>query len=152
MARREPAATGFGRRYGVLLVTGLFAVATACVDGAEAPGAGTGGGAENVAPATRTAPQSAALNSDPKQLFGMDDAGLTRLLGAPVFQRHDAPAQLWQYRHKSCVLDLYLYRESGNPGRGLRVQHYDARSSSGGEISARDCLAALLKSRLSGKI
>ena len=155
MARREPAATGFGRRYGVLLVTGLFAVATACVDGAEAPEAGTGGRAENVsvapAPATRNAPQSAALNSDPKQLFGMDDAGLTNLLGAPVFQRHDAPAELWQYRHKSCVLDLYLYRESGDSGHGLRVQHYDVRSPSGGEISARDCLAALLKSRLSGK-
>ena len=153
MAPPEPAATGFGHRCGVLLVTGLFAIATACVDGAGAPEAGTGGGAGNVsvAPAPRDAPQTAALNSDPKQLFGMDDAGLTNLLGAPVFQRHDAPAELWQYRHKSCVLDLYLYRESGDPGRGLRVQHYDVRSPSGGETSARDCLAALLKSRLSGK-
>ena len=150
MARPEPAATGSGRRWGVLLVLGLFAITTACVDGAEAPEAGTSGSA-GVAPATRKAPQTAAVNSDPKQLFGMDDAGLTNLLGAPVFQRHDAPAELWQYRHKSCVLDLYLYRESGDPGGGLRVQHYDVRSTSGGGFPARDCLAALLKSRLAGK-
>ncbi len=156
MAPTDPAASAFRHWFRVLFLASLFAAATSCVDGSGAPGADTGGDAANVgaAPvsdAAKSAPAAVALNSDPKQLFGMGHAGLADLLGAPVFQRQDAPAELWQYRHKSCVLDLYLYSDSGGSGGGSKVQHYDARSPTGSKFSARECLAALLKSRSPGK-
>ena len=96
-------------------------------------------------------PSPPAPDSNPKRLVGMGHAGLIDLLGTPAFLRNDAPAQLWRYRHETCVLNLYLYSERGKPGVGFRVRHYDVRGRSSAGISARDCFAALLKSRLAAK-
>jgi hypothetical protein len=57
------------------------------------------------------------------QLSGMSASGVTDLLGKPQFQRNETSAQLWQYRGKSCVLHLFLYRA----GAALRVRHAEAR-------------------------
>ncbi len=42
-------------------------------------------------------------------LTQMSDRSLTQRLGAPDFTRPDAPAEIWQYRSASCVLDVFLY-------------------------------------------
>lgn len=56
-------------------------------------------------------------------LTQMSDRQLTQRLGAPDFTRHDAPAEIWQYRSASCVLDVFLYPEDG----GLKVVHATTR-------------------------
>ncbi len=56
-------------------------------------------------------------------LTQMSDSQLTQRLGAPDFTRHDAPAEIWQYRSASCVLDVFLYPEDG----GLKVVHATTR-------------------------
>lgn len=56
-------------------------------------------------------------------LTRMSDRQLTQRLGAPDFTRHDAPAEIWQYRSASCVLDVFLYPEDG----GLKVVHATTR-------------------------
>lgn len=46
-------------------------------------------------------------------LTGMGSAELVALLGEPDFRRREPPAELWQYRSADCVLDVFLYSESG---------------------------------------
>jgi hypothetical protein len=99
---------------------------------------------ERGAPTTTLAP----VDDDPEKLRGMDPARLTGLLGRPAFLRRDAPAELWQYRHQSCVLDLFLYpgTEPGG-GSGLSVRHFEARSRNRSPTSPRACLGELLRLR-----
>jgi len=61
--------------------------------------------------------------SEIASLTQMSDSQLTQRLGAPDFTRHDDPAQIWQYRSASCVLDVFLYPEDG----GLKVVHATTR-------------------------
>lgn len=56
-------------------------------------------------------------------LTRMSDRQLTQRLGTPDFTRHDDPAEIWQYRSASCVLDVFLYPEDG----GLKVAHATTR-------------------------
>ncbi len=50
-------------------------------------------------------------------------------LGPPDFTRRDAPAELWQYRGATCVLDLFLYPEAGM----MTVSHAQTRARHGTE-------------------
>ncbi len=148
----------FRRAVHTAAMAGIAALATACVGdpGTESDGAAdevTNRAISTVAATPKAVKQSPApvVNSDPQQLVGLDPAGLTGLLGTPAFLRSDAPAELWQYHHKSCVLDLYLYADQGKPAPESRVRHFEARGRSGEKkISPRDCLAKLLRTRLPG--
>lgn len=46
-------------------------------------------------------------------LTGMGPAELVALLGEPDFRRREPPAELWQYRSADCVLDVFLYGDTG---------------------------------------
>ncbi len=92
-----------------------------------------------------------AIDSDPRRLLGLDRARLTALLGAPEFRRSDAPAELWRYRARHCMLDLFLYTREGETAGPLTVRHYKARTTTNGIIAARRCLEALLRARPPGK-
>lgn len=150
MTRSEAAAFRCAGR--ALAAACLATLAISCADVPDPVGATSGADTAISAGAEKKVEKRsdvAAVNSDPAQLTGLDHAGLTGLLGKPVFLRNDGPAELWRYRHKSCVLDLYLYSDRDEPSRGLRVSHFDVRNPSGKKnISANDCLAALLKARL----
>lgn len=59
-------------------------------------------------------------------------------LGPPDFTRRDPPAELWQYRGASCVLDLFLYPEAGT----MTVSHAQTRMRHGAEaagLGASEC-------------
>ena len=57
-------------------------------------------------------------------LHDMSDRQLVQRLGEPDFTRRDPPAEIWQYRSASCVLDVFLY-----PGdSGLKVAHATTRN------------------------
>ena len=72
------------------------------------------------------------------------DAGaLQRLLGPPRLVRRDAPAELWQYRARDCVVDLFLYQEKD----GLRLLYVEARTGAAEITAPRPCLEALRAGR-----
>jgi len=106
---------------------------------------------EIAAVAADEAEQPPEIDSDPQLLLGLDRARLTALLGAPEFRRSDAPAELWRYRARHCMLDLFLYTREGKAGGPLTVHHYKARTTANGTIAAQRCLEALLRARLPGK-
>lgn len=56
-------------------------------------------------------------------------SALLARLGPPDFTRRDAPAELWQYRGATCVLDLFLYPEAGT----MTVSHAQTRGRHGTE-------------------
>ena len=87
-----------------------------------------------------------AVNDDPEQLVGLDDAGLEALLGKPAFRREDTPALVWQYRTDGCVFDIFLYTDgAGEPHRAI---YYEARGDATGEtvdvVATRLCFRNLL--------
>ncbi len=92
-------------------------------------------------PETRTANLAAPAN--PQRIMGLTRAQLSDLLGKPHFRRRDITAEIWQYRHSECILDVFLY-ESGND---YRVLHFEMRQGKAEAASRTRCLAALLNAR-----
>lgn len=84
--------------------------------------------------------QRAKIDDDPNRLFGLDGHRVAELLGPASFVRRDGPAEVWQYRAEACVLDVYLYKESG----ALAVAHVDLRQRRTATLPARRCFRAML--------
>jgi hypothetical protein len=87
-------------------------------------------------------PRSAAVG-DPAGMIGADGPALERLFGPPRLVRRDAPAELWQYEARDCVVDLFLYQEKD----GLRLLYLEARTGAAEATAPRPCLDAVLASR-----
>jgi hypothetical protein len=79
------------------------------------------------------------------QLSGLARAELTALLGAADFDRRDGPAEILQYRHGTCVLDVFLYRDSANVP--FRVAYVEARGPDMRKVAGDDCLRSLRVAR-----
>ena len=90
-------------------------------------------------------PEKPSVDDNPDRLMGVGTAELTRMLGDPRFVRRDSYAQLWRYRSKSCILDLFLYRASGH--RDYLVSHVETRHHQGGAAPTRECFGKLLLER-----
>lgn len=126
---------------------------TVVPDSGTSPGTGDSGsvieaGASGPAianlPAEPPAPPEPIIDDDPQQLYGVDSAALDALLGQPSLIRNEAPAQIWQYRSRTCVFDVFLYEESGGP----RVSYIEARDDAAQRIEPRACLNELLRARM----
>ncbi len=92
-------------------------------------------------PQAQTANLAAPVN--PQRIMGLTRAELSDLLGKPHFRRRDITAEIWQYRHAECTLDVFLY-ESGN---NYRVLHFEMRQGKAEAASRTRCLATLLDAR-----
>ncbi len=88
------------------------------------------------------------LNDDPEQVMGLDDEALEALIGPPGLRRDEHPAQVWQYRGESCVLDLFLYPD--DEAEPHRVVYYEIRGDGDGALARRRCFRALLQGRGAG--
>ncbi len=108
--------------------------------------AGRGGGAADAGPPAASAglPSSADLASDPMRFKGLSTVDVTRLLGAPSYQRHDADAEIWQYYGPSsaCVLDLFVYPVP--EGGSAQVAYAELRSRGGASSAAAACMAQII--------
>lgn len=93
--------------------------------------------------AVRPAPTKATINDDPKQLYGLNYRRVNELLGSASFVRRDGPAEVWQYRAKACVLDVYLYKDAG----ALTVAHVDIRKRKKATEPPRQCFHKLITKR-----
>jgi hypothetical protein len=90
--------------------------------------------------ATAAAP---AGSPDLKRLSGLSDKDVQRVLGEPDFRREEPPAQIWQYRSAECVLDLFLYGETGQ----YRVAYAETHDRGFTRVSQTNCYAGLVNSR-----
>lgn len=122
----------------------------------EATGAGTSqteGGAveEKQEPVQETAvpkPDFPDINDDPAQLIKMTRDDLNGLLGQPDLVRRETPAEIWQYRGKDCILDIFLYSEADQSNSPYRVVYSEARGREAGKADQRACLNELLRAQL----
>ena len=65
-------------------------------------------------------------------------------LGNPDFRRTDKPAELWQYQHKKCNLDLFLYPQSN---KKLSVEFLDVRALEKTDIAPQICLQSIIEAK-----
>jgi hypothetical protein len=59
-------------------------------------------------------PEPPEIEATPSDLFGLDEAAITALLGPAHYTRNEPPARVLQYAGLTCVLDLFLYPEGPN--------------------------------------
>jgi len=83
--------------------------------------------------------EGAAPHPDFRKLAGMNEAELQRALGEPDFRREEPPAEVWQYRGETCVLDLFLYRD----GDQYRVVYAETRDRDTVRVSEANCYTSL---------
>ena len=74
------------------------------------------------------------------QLNGLTPNELVGHFGKPALQIREGTSLKLQFRGRSCVLDAYLYPQSGGV---LRVTHVDTRSPNGADIDQAACISAL---------
>jgi hypothetical protein len=79
----------------------------------------------------------------PLEFIGQSASAMRSRFGTPTLIRREPPAEVWQYRHDNCVLDLFLYGENAPD----TVQHAEVRAAEPGPELAEDfasrCLFAL---------
>lgn len=114
-----------------------------------------GGDATRPAPASAPAPNDVAAlppptaapsPPDPAKFVGMKANEIAAMLGEPSFRRRDPPAEIWQYRSGSCVLDLFLYSD-GQEKPTYAVTHAEARQRGSAARADADCLGRIVRER-----
>ncbi len=70
-------------------------------------------------------------------LIGLNASQLVSRLGNPALQIREGSSVKLQFRNSRCVLDAYLYPQSGNE---LRVAHVDTRAPSGVDTNQLVCI------------
>jgi hypothetical protein len=83
------------------------------------------------------------VDDNPEQFLGLDGPKVDQTLGEPDLVRRDGPAEVRQFRGDDCVLDLFLYPETG----GLAVKHVELRGPSLDNVGRRACLAEMIRTR-----
>jgi hypothetical protein len=68
-------------------------------------------------------------------LKSLSAGALVARLGEPDFTRRDPPAEIWQYRGNSCVLDVFLYPQDGE----MKVLHAATRDRNQLRAPEDDC-------------
>jgi hypothetical protein len=95
------------------------------------------------APQQPPAPTPAPVAEVPRgsrELRGLTANELVGHFGTPALQIREGTSLKLQFRGRRCVLDAYLYPQSGGT---LRVTHVDTRSPNGADMDQAACIAAL---------
>ena len=87
------------------------------------------------------------LDAKPMKLIGLESRGLADRLGSPGFVRRDGEAEVWQYPSKSCILDVFLYRNDGK----LSVHYAELRGRGAAPLSRQACYLKMLQTHLTEK-
>jgi hypothetical protein len=74
------------------------------------------------------------------ELRGLTANELVGHFGTPALQIREGNSLKLQFRGRRCVLDAYLYPQSGGT---LRVTHVDTRSPNGSDMDQAACISAL---------
>jgi len=90
-------------------------------------------------PPQQQAPPPEPISPQARQLLGLTPNELVGHFGKPALQIHEANSLKLQFRGRQCVLDAYLYPQSGV----LRVTHVDTRTPAGNDTDQAACILAL---------
>jgi hypothetical protein len=90
-------------------------------------------------PATTPAPVAESPRTR-SEIGGLTANELVGHFGMPALQIREGTSLKLQFRGRVCVLDAYLYPQSGGI---LRVTHVDTRSPNGADIDQAVCISAL---------
>ena len=82
--------------------------------------------------------------------MGLQARELEEFLGTPKLVRHDAPAEVWQYRSTACVLDVFLYQDK--PTVGIRVKYAEARTIAAEPAQTDECVSAIRQQNSSERL
>ena len=78
-----------------------------------------------------------------KEFIGRKSESLIGLIGLTDFVRHERIVEIWQYRSKACIFDLFMYGKSIDK----TVQHAEVRGDGIGTSPKQGCFAKLLQGR-----
>jgi hypothetical protein len=78
---------------------------------------------------------------EPDNLIGYSPSRLKSLFGEPSFVRSDPPAELWQYKNASCIMDLYLYNDGSD---NFAVTHLEFRQTEQSVEKFEQCLRLII--------
>ena len=139
------AAARSGLRFAPLLLLACTVVLTAGCTPPQQAAAPVASPSVALAPATTPAapaPSEATL-PPPEMLIGADRETVADRLGKPEFLMRAQASEIWQYRAKGCVLDVYLYEDKGD----MRVVYMEARDLAGSELATGTCMEAVYATR-----
>lgn len=83
---------------------------------------------------------STATPADPDKVMGLGREEIQALLGKPGLVRREAPAEVWQYQSRGCVLDIFLYEQSTE----LAVVYVEARDGQAATAATGPCLGSVM--------
>ena len=105
----------------------------------------------HLAPVIMLQPERHMLNGisdpyilSPQQMSGLFAEDVQKMFGVPDFKHYDSPAEIWQYRKKECLLDIFLYVDKQR-SNNLRVRHAEVRGRSISKISQKNCILQALR-------
>lgn len=81
--------------------------------------------------------------TDPDEVMGLGRKAVQELLGKPGLVRREAPAEVWQYQSRGCVLDVFLYEASAD----FEVVYLEARTGQAITAATDSCLGAVIDQR-----
>ncbi len=113
---------------------------------ASAPGAAAAG--ELGVPGDEVAALEVDLTNFKERLIGLDSDEIGDLLGTPGLERAEPPALIWQYRHTSCTVDIFMFDDGG----GATVDHVEVRAGQGAAVDEKACFASLLRNTKSASV
>jgi hypothetical protein len=90
-------------------------------------------------PPTQQIPQPQPTSPQAREILGLTPNELVGHFGKPALQIREGNSLKLQFRGRTCVLDAYLYPQSG----AYRVTHVDTRSPSGVDMAQAACIFAL---------
>jgi len=120
-----------------LAAAALTGCAAAPLDPSASPATATSSPHPATVPVAAGAPQPRLpASATAASLVGLSAAELFSLIGAPKWTRRESQAEVWQYQGAACVLDVYLYAESGT----ARVLYAEARDQAAQPVTLAACL------------
>ncbi|HET6535786.1 MAG TPA: hypothetical protein VFG41_06350 [Sphingomicrobium sp.] len=90
-------------------------------------------------PVPQIPPPAEPVSPQARELRGLTPNQMVSHFGRPALQIREGTSLKLQFRGRTCVLDAYLYPQSGT----YRVAHIDTRSPSGVDIDQAACIFAL---------
>lgn len=109
--------------------------------GSTAPAPGAASAGELGVPGDEVAALEVDLTNFKERLIGLDSDEINDLLGTPGLERAEPPALIWQYRHTSCTVDIFMFDDGG----GATVDHVEVRPGQGPAVDEKACFTSLLR-------
>ncbi|MAS81084.1 MAG: hypothetical protein CMF45_00180 [Legionellales bacterium] len=92
-------------------------------------------------PNTKDQKEAPLIPVSKTEILGQSKNALTKILGKPNFTRSDHPAEIWRYRDKSCILNIYFYQSlKAADSKAFLVNYIEASTLQGRRTETSSCL------------